>query len=369
MNRKIISIVDLRRTARLVHTISDAETSEGMLLDSLDRPLQDLRISVTDQCNFRCTYCMPKSVFSKDFRFLSQNEILSFEEIVRIAMLFIAHGVKKIRLTGGEPLLRKNLEKLIARLSALKASDGSELDIALTTNGVLLAKKAQALRDAGLRRVTVSLDAIDDELFQQISGVDCSVSDVLRGIDTANRVGFSGTKVNMVVKAGLNDHQIVEMARLFKGTPTVVRFIEYMDVGTSNNWQINEVISSTEVVRRINAEMPLTKLPQIGSDTAARWGYSDGTGEIGVISSISQAFCRDCSRARLSTDGKIYTCLFATTGHDLKFLLREGKSDAELSSVITQLWKRRSDRYSELRSTNHNLNSTQKKVEMSYIGG
>lgn len=369
MTEKIIPLADQRYLNRIPIVPARLETPTGMLADRRARPLQDLRISITDRCNFRCVYCMPKDVFDKDYAFLPQTSLLSFEEITRIASLFVAHGVEKIRLTGGEPLLRKNVEKLIAMLSALRTPDGRELDLTLTTNGSLLARKAQALKDAGLKRVTVSLDALDDAIFKQMNDVDFAVSDVLEGIEAAHRVGLGPIKINMVVKGGMNDQEIVPMARHFKNTPYILRFIEYMDVGTSNGWKMDEVIPSSEVVRRISEEMPLQSMSaNYVGETANRWKHVDGSGEIGVISSVTQAFCSDCSRARLSTEGKLYTCLFATGGHDLRALMRNGKTDEEISTVIAHIWRARDDRYSELRTAN--TESIQdRKVEMSYIGG
>jgi cyclic pyranopterin phosphate synthase len=343
-----------------------------LLSDALARPLRDLRISVTDRCNFRCVYCMPKDVFDKDYAFLPQSALLSFEEITRVARLFAAHGVEKIRLTGGEPLLRKHIERLIGMLRELRTPDGRELDLTLTTNGSLLAKKAQALKSAGLNRVTVSLDSLDDAVFKQMNDVDFPVAEVLRGIEAAQAAGLGPVKVNMVVKAGVNDREILPMARHFKDTPVILRFIEYMDVGDSNGWKMDEVIPSAEVVRRIGAEMPLEEIePNYSGETAERWRYRDGGGEIGVISSVTQAFCSDCSRARLSTEGKLYTCLFATGGHDLRALLRHGRSDEEISGAIAHIWRGRDDRYSELRAAGNAeaLPAAGKKVEMSYIGG
>lgn len=347
------------------------EAPTGLLSDTLTRPLQDLRISVTDRCNFRCVYCMPKEVFDKDYAFLPHAALLSFEEITRLAAVFIAHGVRKIRLTGGEPLLRKDIERLIEMLSKLTTPDGHPLDLTLTTNASLLARKAQSLKDAGLQRVTVSLDALDDATFHKMNDVDFPVADVLRGIETAHKVGLGPIKINMVVKGGMNDAQIVPMARHFKGSPFILRFIEYMDVGASNGWKMDEVIPSAEVIRRIHAEMPLEEIePNYTGETAERWRYLDGSGEIGVISSVTRAFCSDCTRARLSTEGKVYTCLFATSGHDLRAMLRAGKSDEEISTIVAHLWRARSDRYSELRTANTaNVGHAVRKVEMSYIGG
>jgi len=370
MSKKVIPVADYR-TASAPAIPPQLETPDGLLADTLARPLHDLRISVTDRCNFRCVYCMPREVFDKDYAFLPHSSLLSFEEITRLAKLFVAHGVRKIRITGGEPLLRKNIEKLIAMLSALNTLDGEPLDLTLTTNGSLLARKAQALKDAGLARVTVSLDALDETIFRRMNDVDFPVADVLNGIDAAHRVGLGPIKVNMVVKGGANDQQIVPMARHFKDTPFILRFIEYMDVGASNGWKMDEVVPSAEVRRRIDAEMPLEPLdPNYASETAERWRYRDGSGEIGLISSVTRAFCGECTRARLSTEGKLYTCLFATGGHDLRALLRDGRSDEEISTFIAHLWRARTDRYSELRSAQTDgIEQPRRKVEMSYIGG
>ena len=332
------------------------------LTDTRGRPMRDLRISVTDRCNFRCTYCMPRSVFDKNYNFLARTELLSFEEIVRIAGVFTSLGVRKIRITGGEPLLRRNVDKLIGALHQLP-----ELEITLTTNGVLLPRMAPRLAEAGLRRVTVSLDSLDDATFRRISDVDLSVGDVLAGIDAAKAAGLGPIKVNMVVKRGVNDHQIVDMARHFKDSGQILRFIEYMDVGASNGWRLDDVLPSGEVIARINAVFPLEAAePNYLGEVATRWRYRDGTGEIGVISSVTQAFCGSCTRIRLSTEGKLFTCLFAGAGHDLRGPLREGASDAELAALISHIWRARSDRYSEIRGdATHEL----KRIEMSYIGG
>jgi cyclic pyranopterin phosphate synthase len=371
MAEKFIPVVDHRAVNTAPAIPATLETPVGLLADNLGRPLHDLRISVTDRCNFRCVYCMPKEVFDKNYTFLPHASLLTFEEITRIARLFVAHGVEKIRLTGGEPLLRKNVEKLIEMLSTLRTPDGRELDLTLTTNASLLAKKAQTLKDAGLKRVTVSLDSLDDATFKRMNDVDFPVAEVLHGIDVAHRIGLGPIKINMVVKRGMNDQEIVPMARHFKGSPFILRFIEYMDVGSSNGWKMDEVVSSAEVVRRIGETMPLAPIePNYTGETAERWHYVDGGGEIGVISSVTQAFCGTCTRARLSTEGKLYTCLFATSGYDLRALLREGRSDAEISTAVAYLWRARKDRYSELRSANtEGLDKTGKRVEMSYIGG
>lgn len=369
MAEKIIMLNDLRSPALSVPAIPDAPT--GHLADALSRPLHDLRISVTDRCNFRCVYCMPKEVFGKDYPYLPHGDLLSFEEITRVARIFIAHGVEKIRLTGGEPLLRKNLEHLVAMLRALPTVSGRPLDLTLTTNGSILARKAQALKDAGLDRVTVSLDALDDAVFKRMNDVDFAVADVLAGIEAAHAVGLGPIKVNMVVKRGSNDDQIVPMARHFKGSPVILRFIEYMDVGASNGWNMDEVVPSSEVVERISAELPLVPLAaNYTGETAARWRYADGGGEVGVISSVTGAFCKDCSRMRLSTEGKLYTCLFATRGHDLRALLRAGHDDLAISGAVARLWRGRDDRYSETRTINTDgLQRGARRVEMSYIGG
>ena len=369
MAEKIIMLNDLRSPALSVPATPEHPT--GQLADALARPLHDLRISVTDRCNFRCVYCMPKEVFGKDYPYLPHSDLLSFEEITRVARIFIAHGVEKIRLTGGEPLLRKNLEHLVAMLRALPTVSGRPLDLTLTTNGSILARKAQALKDAGLDRVTVSLDALDDAVFKRMNDVDFAVADVLAGIEAAHAVGLGPIKVNMVVKRGSNDDQIVPMARHFKGSPVILRFIEYMDVGASNGWNMDEVVPSNEVVQRIGAELPLAPLnANYTGETAARWRYLDGGGEIGVISSVTGAFCKDCSRMRLSTEGKLYTCLFATRGHDLRALLRAGHDDLAISSAVARLWRGRDDRYSETRTINTDgLQRGARRVEMSYIGG
>ncbi|HSP53265.1 MAG TPA: GTP 3',8-cyclase MoaA [Cryobacterium sp.] len=342
------------------------------MLDQLQRPLHDLRISVTDRCNFRCVYCMPKEVFGKDFAFMERDELLSFEEITRLARISVAHGVEKIRLTGGEPLLRKGIEELVAMLAALRTPDGRPIDIAMTTNGSVLALKAQALKDAGLARVTVSLDSLDDATFQAMNDVKFKVEKVLTSLDVAHSVGLGPIKINMVLKRGQNDQDIVAMARHFKGTPYILRFIEFMDVGSSNGWEMADVVPSAEVVARINAELPLDEVaPNYDGETSRRWRYRDGDGEIGVISSVTQSFCHSCSRARVSTDGKLFTCLFATEGHDLRALMRGGCTDEQLSTVMAQIWRGRTDRYSELRSaeTGKLRTSGKKRIEMSYIGG
>ena len=363
MTTKIMTMIDQRAASRVL----DIPAHTPVTRDTRGRPLRDLRISVTDRCNFRCTYCMPKSVFNKDYQYLPKSNFLNFEEITRMAHLFVAHGVEKVRLTGGEPMLRKNLEVLIEMLTALNTLDGKPLDIALTTNGSLLSRQARALKAAGLQRITVSLDSLDEALFRAMNDVDFSVADVLNGIDAAHNAGFAPIKINMVVKKGVNDQDIVAMARHFKGSGHIVRFIEFMDVGSSNGWRMNDVVSSAEIVRIINAEMPIIEAESnYTGEVAQRWAYADGSGEIGVISSVTQAFCSTCTRARLSTDGKLYTCLFAQSGHDLRALMRSGKSDEQIAGAIGLIWKQREDQYSEIR---FDETARRNKVEMSYIGG
>ena len=335
-----------------------------MTLDRLGRPLHDLRISVTDRCNFRCTYCMPKEIFGRDFEFMRREELLSFEEIARVAGAFVRGGVRKLRITGGEPLLRKGIEDLIGLLARI---DGVE-DLTLTTNGALLARKARALRDAGLDRVTVSLDSMDDTVFMAMNDVGFPVQNVLDAIDAAAAVGLDPVKVNMVVKRGVNDSSVVDMARHFRGTGHVVRFIEYMDVGTTNGWRLDDVVSGKEIVDSINRVFPLVPVDaNYRGEVAQRYRYADGQGEIGVITSVTQPFCGDCSRARISAEGKLYTCLFATHGTDFRQLLRQGATDADLDAAIAGVWSQREDRYSEIRTSQ--TVEIGRKVEMSYIGG
>jgi GTP 3',8-cyclase len=331
------------------------------LADALGRGLRDLRISVTDRCNFRCVYCMPREVFDNEHKFLPHSAILTFEEIARLARVFVGMGVKKIRLTGGEPLVRRDLDRLIAMLAEL------DVDLTLTTNGSLLAKQARRLRDAGLRRVTVSLDSLDDAVFKAMNDADFPVAKVLEGIDAAAAAGLGPIKINMVVKRGVNDGEIVPLARRFRGSGHIVRFIEFMDVGSTNGWRMDDVLPSAEVVRRIGAQFPLEPAQaNHPGEVAERWRYRDGAGEIGVISSVTQAFCRDCNRMRLSTEGALYTCLFAHSGHDLKALMRAGAGDDELRNEIAAVWRARADRYSEIRTAE---TANLPKVEMSYIGG
>ncbi|RZJ11099.1 MAG: GTP 3',8-cyclase MoaA [Acidovorax sp.] len=378
MAERVIPLVDQRIAALAARVPLHATAPTGLLTDTRGRPLRDLRISVTDRCNFRCNYCMPKEVFDKDYPYLPHGALLSFEEITRLARLFLAHGVRKIRLTGGEPLLRKNLEALVAQLAELRTVDGLAPDLTLTTNGSLLARKAKALKDAGLNRVTVSLDGLDDTIFRRMNDVDFPVADVLDGIEAAHAAGLSQIKVNMVVKRGTNDHEILPMARHFRGTGTTLRFIEYMDVGATNGWRMDEVLPSAELIERLRAELPLVQLsPSSPGETAERWGYANAAGqhdaslgEVGVISSVTQAFCHDCNRARLSTEGKLYLCLFASQGYDLRTLLRGGASDEAIASAIAPIWQQRTDRYSELRSSlPADTGQGARRVEMSYIGG
>lgn len=346
---------------------------DGALLDARGRPLHDLRISVTDRCNFRCSYCMPREVFGKDHEFLSHGSLLSFEEITRVAGLMVGLGVKKIRLTGGEPLLRRDLETLIAQLSCLRQPNGEPIELTLTTNGSLLAKKAQSLREAGLDRVTVSLDGLDDALFRKLNDANFPVSRVLAGIEAAAQAGFSGIKVNMVVRRGLNDGEILPMVEHFRGTGHILRFIEYMDVGASNGWRMEEVLPSRDIIARIHAVHPLAPVdPNYPGEVAQRWRYLDGAGEIGVISSVTQPFCGDCSRLRLTTEGQLFTCLFGHQGHDLRGLLRRQLPDEDIRTALMNLWQGRDDRYSELRSSQKSASPTpngKRRVEMSYIGG
>ena len=359
MSRSVIAL----RSEPAALAIPAGRAHDGPLVDTRGRLLHDLRISVTDRCNFRCTYCMPKDVFGPDYPFLPHAEVLTFEEIVRVARLFARHGVRKIRLTGGEPLLRKNFDRLVAQLRAALP----EVDLTLTTNGSALKAHAAALAAAGLDRITVSLDALDDATFRRMNDADFPVARVLEGIDAAARAGLAPIKVNMVVKRGLNDGQVLDMARHFRNTGHVVRFIEFMDVGSTNGWRMDDVVPSAEIVRLISAHFPLAPVePGYQGEVAERWRYVDGTGEIGVISSVTQAFCSTCTRARLSTHGHVYTCLFSQRGYDLKALLRSGADDAALERAITGIWQARSDRYSEIRTAE---TARERKVEMSFIGG
>ena len=354
---KVIPLLDQRNSTRSAAPVF----AGGRLADTRSRAMRDLRISVTDRCNFRCVYCMPREVFDSNYRFLPHEAILTFEEIARLARVFVGLGVNKLRLTGGEPLVRRNLDRLVAMLAELDA------EVTLTTNGSLLAKQAAALRKAGLDRVTVSLDSLDDATFRRMNDADFPVAKVIEGIETAAAAGLGPVKINMVVKRGVNDQSIVQMAERWRGTGHIIRFIEYMDVGSTNGWKMDDVISSAEVVRRIGARWPLEPIDaNYPGEVAERWRYADGGGEIGVISSVTQAFCSSCTRMRLSTEGSLFTCLFAQSGHDLKSLLRNGASDDELRNEIAAVWQRRADRYSEIRTAE---TAKERKVEMSYIGG
>jgi len=333
------------------------------LTDTLNRPLRDLRISVTDRCNFRCVYCMPKEIFGPGYAYLRRDEILTFEEIARLAGVFVGQGVRKIRLTGGEPLFRKDLPLLVRMLSSIS----DDLDLTLTTNGSLLAAQAQALKDAGLNRVSVSLDSLDNAIFKSMNDVDFPVEKVLDGMEAAARVGLGPIKVNMVVKRGVNESSILPMARYFREKGYILRFIEYMDVGHTNGWRMDEVVPAREIVSRISAELPLEPaVPNYHGEVAERWRYKDGSGEIGVIASVTQAFCQTCNRARISAEGKLYTCLFAIKGHDFKSMLRSNATDEEIAQAIARIWDKRTDRYSEIRSEG---TVALPKVEMSHIGG
>jgi cyclic pyranopterin phosphate synthase len=373
---KIIAINDLRgapAAAPLRAPSSPLRPGQDRL-DTLARPLRDLRISVTDRCNFRCSYCMPKEVFDSKYVFLPQSQLLSFDEITRLAGLFARAGVRKLRLTGGEPLLRRNFEHLVEMLAALRTPEGAPLDLTLTTNGSLLARKAAALKAAGLTRITVSLDAIDDALFRHMNDVDFAVEDVLEGIAAAIAAGFAPIKVNMVVKKGTNDHQIVPLARALHarfGNAVVLRFIEFMDVGSTNGWRLDDVLPSREVLARLREIGPLSALPaSVEGETARRWRFDDTGQEVGLISSVTEAFCGNCNRARLSTDGQLYLCLFGTHGHDLRALLRGGADDAAIGDAIDHLWAGRDDRYSALRTAaTPRHDAGERRVEMHYIGG
>ena len=361
MPKTVIALHELRGALPIPAALP--RPSGQTLADTRERALHDLRISVTDRCNFRCTYCMPKEVFDANYSFLPHAEILTFEEIVRMARVFHSLGTEKIRLTGGEPLLRKGIDRLVAMLRA--ALPG--VDLTLTTNASALKSQARALKAAGLDRITVSLDSLDEATFRAMNDADFPVAKVLEGIDAGAAAGLAPIKVNMVVKRGVNDHQVLAMAKHFRGSGHIVRFIEFMDVGSTNGWRMDDVIASAEIVRRISAEFPLAPLDaNYRGEVAERWRYLDGQGEIGVISSVTEAFCSTCTRARLSTDGHLYTCLFAQRGYDLKMLMRTGADDTAIADAVSAIWQRRDDRYSEIRTTE---TAKSRKVEMSYIGG
>ncbi|MBL8275576.1 MAG: GTP 3',8-cyclase MoaA [Pelomonas sp.] len=368
MSAREVPLVYSPPASRLVIP-ADAAPPAGPLGDTLGRPLHDLRISVTDRCNFRCGYCMPKQVFDKHHQFLPHGDLLSFEEITRLARVFVGLGVEKLRITGGEPTLRRGLESLIGMLAELRTPDGRALDLTLTTNGSTLVKKAAGLRDAGLKRLTVSLDGLDDAVFQRMNDVGFPVRDVLDGIAAAQAAGLGPVKVNMVVQRGVNDDQILPMARHFRHTGVVLRFIEYMDVGATNGWRMDEVLPSAELLQRLLQRHALEPMdPTVEGETAERWRYADGSGEIGLISSVTQAFCGGCNRARLSTEGRLFLCLFAGAGHDLRALLRSGVGDEQIAATIAGIWQRRADRYSELRGVAAPAPDV-RRVEMHYIGG
>lgn len=393
MFKRVIPLVDARVVGPAPTGSVVPSAVEGPPLDLFSRPLRDLRISVTDRCNFRCSYCMPKEVFDQNHRYLPQSDLLSFEEITRLAERFIELGVRKIRLTGGEPLLRRGIENLVEQLAQLRTSDGQALDLTLTTNGALLARKAQSLKDAGLQRVTVSLDGLDDAVFRAMNDVDFPVAQVLEGIEAARVAGLGPIKVNMVVKKGSNDEQILPMAQHFKGTGIALRFIEYMDVGNTNGWRMEEVMPSSDVLALLQSKHRLLPITGHGAleptdrgaaahgeskpgETAERFAYanesgepSPSLGEIGLISSVTRAFCSDCNRARLSTEGKLYLCLFATHGTDLRARLRSGASDEELRQAVASVWRGRQDRYSALRGQEPAHSTAARRIEMSYIGG
>ncbi len=360
LTQTIIPIRD-ERTLR-IPALSLPASDVGNVQDTRGRRIRDLRISVTDRCNFRCTYCMPKEVFDHDYTFLPHAELLTFEEITRIARISVSLGVEKIRLTGGEPLLRKGIENLITMLSEIPG-----IDLTLTTNGSALKAKAKALKAAGLRRITISLDSLNDATFRHMNDVDFPVAKVLESIDAAADAGLKPVKINMVVKRGINDHDVVAMAEKFKGSGHIVRFIEFMDVGATNGWLMNDVIPSADIVKKISAVFPLEVADaNYAGEVAERWRYADGSGEIGVISSVTQAFCGTCTRARLSTDGSLFTCLFAQKGYDLKSLLRGSKNDDEIRDALAAIWQHRTDNYSEIRTAE---TAKERKVEMSFIGG
>ncbi len=364
-DRRILPIT----SAREDYTAFDVTRDRAdRMLDTLRRPLRDLRISVTDRCNLRCTYCMPREIYDETHEFLPRADLLTFEEIERLARIFIRLGVQKLRLTGGEPLLRRGIERLIEKLAALQTNEGQPVEVALTTNGVLLGKKAQTLKDAGLARATVSLDGLSQQTFRRMSDSGVEVATVLDGIAAAQAVGLAPLKVNMVVKRGANEHEIVPMAEHFRNSGIVLRCIEFMDVGCSNGWRMDDVVPAREILDRIAVRYPLEQIdPNYCGEVAERWRYADGAGEIGVIASVTQVFCHECTRARLSTDGKLYTCLFAGSGFDLRQPLRQGETDRVLENLIATTWGRRSDRYSQLRHEESQPGTG--KVEMSYIGG
>ncbi|MDR3300829.1 MAG: GTP 3',8-cyclase MoaA [Candidatus Accumulibacter sp.] len=343
---------------------------ESVLTDALSRPLRDLRISVTDRCNLRCSYCMPQDVYGKNFSFLPQNELLSFEEIHRLSRLLVGLGVRKIRLTGGEPMLRHRIERLIEKLALLEDPAGQPIEMAMTTNGTMLTSRAQTLKDAGLSRLTVSVDALSETTFRRMTGAKISVGQVLEGIAAAQAAGLAPIKVNTVIRRGINEDEIIPLVSYFRNTGVVLRFVEFMDVGTTNHWKLDEVVPSREIVARVDSVYPLTPFAaNYPGEVARRWKFVDGAGEIGTITSVTRPFCRECTRLRLSTDGKLYGCLFAENGEELRAALREGASDLALRQRISGIWQKRDDRYSELRDALPSDEGERRKIEMSYIGG
>ncbi|HYA66664.1 MAG TPA: GTP 3',8-cyclase MoaA [Burkholderiaceae bacterium] len=368
MTDRVVPLLDARALRRVPKIPANLEQGTSRLRDRLHRPLLDLRVSVTDRCNFRCIYCMPKELFNDEHCYVPHRELLTFEEITRLARIFVRGGTRKIRLTGGEPLLRRDLESLVRMLADVGAELNAPLDLALTTNGSILARKAAVLARAGLRRVTVSLDALDDAVFRRMNDVDFPVARVLEGIDAGAAAGFGPMKINMVVKRGYNEQQVLPMARYFRQRGHVLRFIEFMDVGSTNSWRLDEVVPSRQILAQIDAEMPIEPIEtsEVGA-VAQRWRYRDGSGEIGTISSVTRAFCGDCTRARLSTEGCLYLCLFSERGHDLRALLRAGADDGQIAAAIGAVWAARDDRYSELRA--EQTSRSGKRIEMSYIGG
>ncbi len=361
-------VIPIGQAALTIPLSGEITRADGCWVDTRGRPLKDLRISVTDRCNFRCRYCMPKEKFEKEHPFLSPTELLSFEEIERLAKIFVNNGVRKIRLTGGEPLLRRGVEALVAMLSSLQTAQGQPIDVAMTTNGSALTKKAQALADAGLKRLTVSLDALDNETFMKLNDVGFPVDKVLEGIEAARKAGIPHIKINVVAKRGVNESDLLRIVEHFKGSGIIVRFIEFMDVGATNGWKMDDVIPSQEIVDKINAVYPIEPLePNYPGEVATRWKFKDGSGEIGFVSSVSRPFCKECTRLRLSVDGKIYKCLFATHGYDLKQMIRGSAPDSEIEEAIGRIWSARKDHYSEIRT--EETAKTRQSIEMSYIGG
>jgi cyclic pyranopterin phosphate synthase len=368
MTDRVISILDLGALRRPPAIPADLDAAAAITVDRLRRPLLDLRISVTDRCNFRCVYCMPKGLFGEDHPFVPHSELLGFEEITRLARIFMRRGVRKIRLTGGEPLLRRDLEVLVRMLADLRTELQLPLDLALTTNGSILDRRARALREAGLQRITVSLDALDDAVFRRMNDVDFPVARVLAGIDAAAEAGFGPLKINMVVKRGYNEHQVLPMARYFRARGHILRCIEFMDVGSTNGWRLDDVVPSASILEAIDAQMPIEPVADAAPGAVAqRWRYRDGSGEFGTISSVTRAFCGDCTRARITAEGSLYLCLFGDRGHDLRGLLRAGADDRQIGAAIGAIWGARADRYSQGRS--EQTAAPRPRVEMSYIGG